>query len=152
MSGLVLDTNVVSHYIHPRAKVRSPRLLDRVGKLLASGEATLSRVTVYELRRGLLVDEAHGQGQRKAIKLELFIRSVVVLGLDEGGGHSWDVAAHLWAKTKAHVPAITLEEADLLIAATAIAYGRVLATCDGNLADRLDDLGLGQHVQRWKQE
>jgi predicted nucleic acid-binding protein len=124
----VLDTCVLSSFAHPQAPQHWPCLNERVGAILLDG-LTLSHVTVYELRRGLeeeriraaLRNDESGRihAVRKRAVIEKLIEDSEVLGLDESAGAGWELAADLCVKARTHSPSITLEEADLLIAATA---------------------------------
>ena len=138
---LLLDTNVVSALIDPRARSRAPALVDAAEEIVKSEGLTIAATTVYELRRGLRKLLASGQGRRKAARLEKLLRSAYVLGLDDRAFAGWDVAADLWARAQRAAPAVTFEEGDLLIAATALHHGRTLVTSEERLVSALSRIG-----------
>lgn len=132
---MLLDTNVVSAFLKPGAEQRSPKLVAFVRQHLATQNLTISAFTEFELRRGVEELVLKGQGQKRLITLLKFIDRCDVLGLDASGG--WAHAARLWAKGRAHTPSIVLDDADLLIAATAAFHQRPFATSDVKLVENL---------------
>lgn len=142
----VLDTCVLSSFARPDAAERWPRLNNRVGTIIGDG-LTLSHVTVYELRRGLEEERLRAiasrdesgriHAVRKRSVMEKMIEDAEVLGLDERGGGGWEVAASLWVAARTHSPSISLQEADLLIVATAVYHDRTFVTCDAKLHENV---------------
>ena len=129
----ICDTNVVSYYVDANARTRYPGVCQVVDDIRAKdGVLTVAAVSVYELRRGLI-----SQPRALQIQLEKFIHSCDVLGLDVNNFAGWDAAARLWGYGRIRKPAITLQEGDLLIAATAAVHRRQLVTADAKLADNL---------------
>lgn len=105
-------------------------------------------VVAYELRRGFMLDELRRGGSlKKRALFERLLTTARILGLDEPGGHPWTVAAELWASAKARKPAMAIAEADLLIAATALAHDGILVTSDEPLARKLEALGFGERLE-----
>lgn len=140
----LVDTNVLSLYIRPNAPKEYPRLVSWLSERFRTGDVAISAVTLFELRRGIKSELLKGKSKRKAARLELLLRSIVVLGLDVRNFAAWNVAADVWAEAKAREPSVVLPDADLLIFATALAHDRRLATADRHFVDRLRDLGRAQ--------
>jgi predicted nucleic acid-binding protein len=143
----LLDTNLVSAFLHPNAPTRSPEEYAFVSGLVAGEGFAISYVTQFELRRGVEELLRRGEGRSKAVALEKFLDRVEVLGLDGAGGSGWNLAARVWADGRAHRPAIVFTDADLLIAATAATHRRRFATSEGRLADNLRRIGFPVEVQ-----
>lgn len=87
--------------------------------LRANQRLTVSAMTVFEIRRGLLFKKA----AKQLAGFEQTLSEIEVLPIDD---QIFSLAAELWAagrqQGKAH------NDADVLIAATAMATGRVLVT------------------------
>lgn len=139
---VVVDTSVVSWYLRRDARTAYPRLVEWLDDVIAKDGLHISAVTLYELRRGVGELRARGQGARKAARVEQILRRATVLGLDATDHLGWKIAADLWIKGRTQSPALVFSDGDLLIAATALAHRRALATVDENLRSRLRDLGL----------
>jgi predicted nucleic acid-binding protein len=145
--AFLFDTCVVEQYLHPRTEQKWPGMRAHVDRAVSeAGGMYISAVTAFEIRRHLEVLARTGQGRSKVLRTELFLRDAVLLELGDRGGTSWRVAARLYADGKLHRPAIQLSDGDLLIAATAIAHERVLATTDLPLYENLQALGYGEWV------
>ena len=142
----LLDTNLVSAFLHPDAAMRSPEEYAFVSALVAGDGFAISYVTVFELRRGVEELRRRGEGRRKIVALEKFLDRVEVLGLDGAAGSGWTLAARLWADGRAKQPAIVFTDADLLIAATAANHGRPFVTSEARLADNLQRIGFPVEV------
>lgn len=138
---------MVSQYLAPDAPTKYPGLVKRVRDLVTSQGVCLSVVTVYELRRGVRLLVARGEGRRKERRLNMFLQEATALSLDHDGGQGWNVAADLWVRGQLHKPAVNVSEGDLLILATAITHGRALLTTDAALGDRAQELGVGGAVE-----
>jgi len=147
MKDYLLDTCIVSQFIHREARQRYPRVVERVTEVVKKQGAYVSIVTVYELRRGIELLRLQGSGRKKEVALKMFLHGVTTLSLDDNGNQGWSVAARVHAHGQARQPAITLGEGDLLIAATAIAHSRILLTSDSTLGTRFRDLGLPELVE-----
>ena len=143
----LLDTNLVSDFLHPDAAKRFPGQYAFVCDLIAGDGFAISYVTQFELRRGAEELVRRGQGRRKLVALDKFLDQVEVLGLDGAGGAGWTFAARLWADGRAHRPAIVMTDADLLIAATAAIHGRPFATSEARLAANLREIGFPVDVR-----
>jgi predicted nucleic acid-binding protein len=143
----LLDSCTVSHYLAPNAVTRTPGLVQRVDEVIERDGARISIVTRYEIERGLKKLELRGEGARKRRLFAMFFSTTTIYGLDAQAGRAWDTAADLYARAALRSPTITLEEADLLIFATALANQLRLLTSDQNLATRLAELGFGDHVE-----
>lgn len=143
----LLDSCTVSQYLAPGAAARMPRLVQRVDEVIATDGARISIVTLYEIERGLRKLALRGEGQKKRRLFTMFFSTTTIYGLDAHSGRTWELAADLWARAAVRNPTITLEEADLLIFATALANELRLLTTDGRLVERLTALGFGDHVE-----
>lgn len=138
---MILDTNLISAYLRPKVAEDARRAF--VHQCLIDGTAGISVVTKYELERGLqkLLYAGSDQERRGAMKrfveLKKFLVSLPVYGLDGRMGEGWEIAARLWAAGRARKPSVSLEEADLLIAATAALHGQTLATAETKPAMKL---------------
>jgi len=49
---MLLDTNVVSSFLRPRAEQERPKLFEFVSGVVATGSLTVATFTQFELRRG----------------------------------------------------------------------------------------------------
>ena len=103
-------------------------------------------MTLYELDRGLMKLELRGGGQKKRRLFTMFLSTAIVYGMDSQAGRAWEIAAELYARAAVRSPGITLEEADLIIFATAKANGMRLLTSDQRLVERLTELDDVEHV------
>jgi predicted nucleic acid-binding protein len=133
----LVDTNLISRYLHRDAETKYRREHEFVDGLIESGNLAISYITQFELRRGVEDLVLKGQGRRKLVDLEKFLDRVEVLGLDAGNGMGWNLAARFWAKARQHRSAIVLSDADLLVAATAALHGRAFATSEARLVNNL---------------
>ncbi len=140
---MLLDTCVILAFVDPGAEARTTELRRRVGDLLANAPPNVGYVTVYELRR----DRVSGsKGIRRRAQIEKLLSTARVLGLDEAAGAGWDTAARLWTRGKEQKLHVNFGDADLFIAATAITHGLTLLTTDARLADSLQRIEHGEHV------
>ena len=139
------DTGVLSVWLNTRERQEAPRLVAFVDELIESEGLSISYVSVYELRRGIEELQRKEQGQRKRVRLEKVLGTCDILGLDSHLG--WDAAAKLWADGRTQHPAIVIEDADLLIATTALVHERPFATTDERLARNLEAIGFPMPVQ-----
>jgi predicted nucleic acid-binding protein len=140
MTGHLLDTNVVSYYVHREAPKRYPILIAKVDALRNSEGHFISNVSVYEILRGLVQLDLRGEGKRKQARVALFLAGVTNLPMDP----CWEAAARLWAITQnAGVP---LSEGDLMLASTAVCFDRALVTTDASLGERLKELEIAVEV------
>jgi predicted nucleic acid-binding protein len=143
----LLDTCVISRYLAPDAKRRSPALVERVDRVLAADGLRLSIVTAYELDRGFRVLAQRAEGAAKQRQFSMFMSEATVFSLDESAWAGWQQAAELYAEGAQHRPAVVIAEADRLILATAIAHGMVLLTADAPLVKRCQDLQRSDDVE-----
>jgi len=120
MNPAVLDTDTLSEVL----KRRNPIVLAHARTYLGQfGQFAFSAVTRYEVRRGYLSRRAAARLQR----FEVFCRQSVVYPITDD---VFDRAALLWADARAG--GRPDNDADLIIAATALLQGRTLVT--GNTA------------------
>ncbi|MCA9593768.1 MAG: PIN domain-containing protein [Myxococcales bacterium] len=147
MTDFLFDTNVAQALIDPRVAKRSPQMVAEVeARVRQQGGLVISVVTAYELRRGVRVLRLRDRGRRKEVRIERLIRTADVLGLDVPAFGAWMVAAELFAQASVKRPSIVIDDADLLIAATAKHYGRTLVTSDARLAENLEAVGQGPAI------
>lgn len=142
----VLDTNVVSRFLRPRAVERTPVLYDLVSREIERQGLAIAQITRYEILRGLRrlaggPPERQHEARKKLVAFEKLLDHTEVLGL-EVPGDGWKVAAELWARGKLVSPALNVSEGDLLVLATAAVHDRRLVTCDARLAEACGRLGL----------
>ncbi len=117
MSGLLLDTNVLSEVLKKRP---SPRVLDRL-KAASRGTLSTSVVSVWELRHGAA---RHPQGARLWERITREVLSLLpVLPLGEAEAVR---ASDLLATLEASGRSIGVE--DVLIGATALVHGLTVVT------------------------
>jgi tRNA(fMet)-specific endonuclease VapC len=116
MTPALLDTDILSELIKLRNAAVQQHALVYTQQL---GPLVLSAITRYEIRRGFKQQNATTQLAR----FEVFCGNSIVLPLDEA---TFDRASDLWAfaRTNGH----SANDADILIAATALHHQRVLVT------------------------
>lgn len=147
-TGHLIDTSSLSLYISQRGRQRAPALVERIDEIIEQEGLCIAHVVVYEIRRGLLAQELrYGGSHKKRARLERLLTTAITLGLDEPAGLPWSAAAELWARAQTQQPAITMSEADLLIATTAFFHERTLVTSDEALAGQLNALGFADDVE-----
>lgn len=116
MDESLLDTDILNEVL----KQRNTNVIRRAAEYLAlHGRFSISSITRYEALRGLKEKCATGQLSRF---LEFCRHSSIVSVSDD----VLDRAAELWALGRRQ--GLTPNDADLIIAATAIAHGRTLVT------------------------
>jgi tRNA(fMet)-specific endonuclease VapC len=118
MSPALLDTDLLSEIL----KGKDRQVVKKASAYLADQKQfALSAITYYEVIRGLKAKQASRQLQN----FRIFCEHALVLPITEA---ILDQAADLWvvADQQGH----SKNDADLIIAATAIADGRVLATAN----------------------
>ncbi len=120
MNPSLLDTDTLSEFL----KRRDPIILQNGRQYLAEhGQFAFSAVTRYEIRRGYLSRKAIARLQR----FDYFCQNSIVFPILDD---VLDQAALLWSD--ARMRGLPDNDADLIIAATALVHGRTLAT--GNAA------------------
>lgn len=139
---MLFDTNVLSDFLRPGSASKLPSTELFVRTALETDNLKIAFVTQYELLRFRLKQGLEMKGRSKLVALRKFLDRCEILGLDAGGGAGWAHAAELWAKTRAHKPAIVLSEGDLLIAATASFHEETLITFDAKLVENLHAIGF----------
>ena len=132
MNGYLLDTNIVTAHLK-RTPAASQRIRDAE---LAGHPVRLNAISYYETKRGLLVIGA-------ARQLAAFERLWRVLGIVMINHAVLDKAAELYAELRASGQLI--EDADLLIAAIALAHDMTLVTNNTAHFTRITDL----HMEDW---
>ncbi|NET60867.1 MAG: type II toxin-antitoxin system VapC family toxin [Symploca sp. SIO2E6] len=127
--GYLLDTNIVSAFLK-----RNLTLNQKFREVVAQEqEVFISCISYYEIRRGLLAVNA----TRQMANFELFLQLVHILLLDDLD--ILEQAAVIYASLKQKGRLI--QDADILIAATAIAKGLILVSNDSDLS-RVEGVGL----------
>ena len=123
MRGYTLDTNIVTAYLK-----RHPLVRQRIRQAESAGHPVmLNAVSYYETKRGLLFADAQTQ----------LWRSQGIVMLDQA---ALDRAAQMYAELRA--AGQLLEDADLLMAAIALANDLTLVTHNTNHFSRLATLRL----------
>lgn len=116
MQPVLLDTDMLSELIKLRNSAVQKRALDYTRQV---GPIALSAITRYEILRGYKRTNATTQLAR----FQVFCQQAIILPIDD---IVVEQAAELWSQAQAggHPD----NDADLIIAATALAHQRVLAT------------------------
>jgi len=130
----LLDTNIISFLLRGNVEVRGRHTTAREA---ADTRFVLSPVVDYEIRRYLLLKGA----SRNLAQYETLIAHWDKPPFDEA---HWAQSATLWAER--HRVGRPIEDADLLIAVTALRQDAVLVT---NNTTHFDDLGL--RLEDWSQ-
>lgn len=127
--GYLLDTNIFSYILKKNLTVNNKlREVTRSGK-----EVFLSCITYYEVKRGLLAVNA----SRQLADFHQFCTDYEVLFLDDIGIIEKACEIHADLKRKG----TPIQDADVLIAATAITRGLALVSNDSDLL-RIQGLSL----------
>jgi tRNA(fMet)-specific endonuclease VapC len=126
----ILDTNIVSYILKRRnisveSKLRQVRVLGQ--------DVFISCVTYYEVKRGLIYAKAAVQ----LAEFDTFCRTYAILFLDDIEIIEKACEIHADLKKKG----TPIQDADVLIAATAITRGLILVTNDSDMS-RIDGLSL----------
>ncbi|MBF2008256.1 type II toxin-antitoxin system VapC family toxin [Chlorogloeopsis fritschii PCC 9212] len=130
----LLDTNIVSYILK-----RNITVDNKLREANVRGEEVfISCITYYEVKRGLLALNA----TRQLAEFNQFIRKYGVLFLDDI--EMIEKACEIQVSLKKR--GISLEDADILIAATAITRGLILVSNDSDM-QRVD----GISVENWLQ-
>jgi predicted nucleic acid-binding protein len=116
MSIVLLDTHILSELIKLRNLVVQRHALGYVQQV---GPIAFSAVTRYEIIRGLKQQNATAQLSRSAT----FCQNSLVLPIDDA---ILDRASDLWANARTH--GHPHNDADLIVASTALEHRRVLVT------------------------
>ena len=134
MDAALLDTDILSEFIK---RQNAPILTHASAYLQQYGRFTFSAFSRFEIRRGF----HQKQASRQLARFEIFCGHSAVLPVTDA---IFDRAALLWADARKRGHASG--DADLLIAATAIEHGLVLAT--GNVRHFVWVPGL--QMEDWK--
>ncbi|MBN3894257.1 MAG: type II toxin-antitoxin system VapC family toxin [Nostoc sp. NOS(2021)] len=117
----LLDTNIVSYILRRNATVANKlRDANRSGQ-----EVFISCITYYEVKRGLL----YANATRQLAEFNQFYRKYEVLFLDDIEIIERACEIHVDLQCRG----FTIQEQDILIAATAIARGLILVSNDSDL-------------------
>ena len=131
----LLDTNIVS-YILKRRNVAVNRKLEEVRRL--GEEVFVSCITYYEIKRGLLALNA----TRQLADFNFLFRIYPILYLDDLEIIETACKIHADLKTKG----TPIQDADVLIAATAITRGLILVSNDSDMI-RVEGINLENWVE-----
>ncbi|MGK7900223.1 MAG: type II toxin-antitoxin system VapC family toxin [Hormoscilla sp.] len=116
----LLDTNIVSAILKKNEKINQ-----KMKQVRRQGQsAFISGITYYEVKRGLLASNA----TRKLLDFDFFCRTYRVLPVEI---EVLEKASEIHAELKGQ--GRLLEDADILIAATAIAQGLILVSHDRDM-------------------
>jgi tRNA(fMet)-specific endonuclease VapC len=130
----ILDTNIVSYILK-----RNLTLDRKLREVNTSGdEVFISCITFFEVKRGLLAINT----TRQLADFDAFVRRYDVLFLDDM--EIIEKACEIHANLK--IKGTPIQEADVLIAATAITRGLIVVSNDSDLL-RVDGINL----QNWLQ-
>ena len=119
--GYLLDTNIVSAIIK-----NDPRVIDRLMTLDLRSQVAISAVTYYECKRGILAKFS----QRQLDGFNNFCQVVEILPITHP--EIVEIASEIYADLRRR--GCLIQDADILIAATAIARKFVLVSNDSDLA------------------
>jgi tRNA(fMet)-specific endonuclease VapC len=125
-----LDTNIVSYILKGRNTTIESKLREvrRLGQ-----NVFLSCITYYEVKRGLL----YANAKRQLTEFDTFSSKYLILFLDDV--EIIEKACEIHADLK--VKGTPIQDADVLIAATAITRGLILVSNDSDL-QRVEGLNL----------
>ncbi|MBD2593800.1 type II toxin-antitoxin system VapC family toxin [Nostoc spongiaeforme FACHB-130] len=127
--GYLLDTNIVSASLKQNAEINLK--LQEVSSLKI--DILISGITYYEIQRGLLSSNA----TKKLALFQQFCQDYPILFLDDI--RIFQKAAEIHADLKGR--GTIIQDADILIAATAIVHNLILVSHDSDLT-RVKDLQL----------
>lgn len=131
--GYFLDTNIVSYILKNNASVNS-----KLQQATRQGEEVfVSCITYYEVKRGLLALNA----TRQLAEFETFFQKYEVLYLDDLEIIETACRIHADLKKKG----MPIQDADVLIAATAITRGLILVSNDSDMG-RVEGIDLENWV------
>jgi predicted nucleic acid-binding protein len=134
MDEALLDTDILSEVL----KAKNPRVLSRASDYLARhGRLCFSAMTFYEMIRGIRATKAIRQ-------LHNFTTLAATSDMLPVSLATLDRAASLWAE--AHMAGHPRNDADLIIAATALETNRVLVTGDTGHFDWISQL----RIEDWR--
>jgi predicted nucleic acid-binding protein len=139
---MLVDTNIISEFLRPNVTQRLPKTERFVRDALEADELRISFVTHFELLRWQLKQNLQRKGRRTLVTLRQFLDRCPILGLDGAGGAGWTRAAELWASARTHEPSIVIDDADLLIVATAAFHDEQFVTFDTKLVANLEAIGF----------
>ena len=142
----LFDTNILSELLKRNVEKNHPVFYDWVATAISQHGVCVSSVSLYELRRWFRKLELQGEGRRKRAWGQKMLHDATVFWVDAGRGRAWNVAADIWARGQLTKPATVFQDADLLIYATALAYGRRLVTCDAKLGELLHAVEVDPQV------
>ncbi|WP_017652399.1 type II toxin-antitoxin system VapC family toxin [Fortiea contorta] len=130
----LLDTNIVSYILK-----RNINLEKKLQAVTTVGEAVyISCITYYEIKRGLVAINA----VKQLAAFDIFLQKYEVAFLDEIKIIEQACKIHADLKIKGR----PIQDADVLIAATAIVHGLVLVSNDSDLV-RVEGLNLENWLQ-----
>ncbi|WP_322745564.1 type II toxin-antitoxin system VapC family toxin [Plectonema radiosum] len=133
MRNYLLDTNIISYILKKNASVNNK--LQQVTR--QGDEVFISCITYYEVKRGLLALNA----TRKLTEFNTFVQKYEVLYLDDIEIIETACRIHANLKNKGR----PIQDADVLIAATAITRGLILVSNDSDMA-RIEEIYLENWV------
>jgi predicted nucleic acid-binding protein len=129
-----LDTNIISYILRGDKDV-ADRWCDRVAR---GNRSVISIIAYYEIKRGLISANA-------TTKLKAFEELCTTLGVSALSLDDVDLASVIYATRKKKGQ--TIEDADLLIAAQAVARGYTLVTNNAKHFEGID----GLIIENWKE-
>ncbi len=128
--GYLLDTNIISYIL----KRRNTTIESKLREARRSGQDVfVSCITYYEVKRGLL----YANATRQLAEFDAFVGKYPILFLDDI--EIIEQACKIHADLK--IKGTPIQDADVLIAATAIIRGLILVSHDSDLL-RVEELSL----------
>lgn len=108
--------------------------------ILLGNNVFINGISYYEIKRGLLLNDAHRQMnffERICIQFDLLFLDRVKI---------FDTAAEIWADLKEN--GLTIEDADILIASVAHSMNSVLVTDNIKHFENIEDLTVENWIDR----
>jgi tRNA(fMet)-specific endonuclease VapC len=130
----LLDTNILTAVIK-----KNQNIIDKLKEVGFEKKVFISCITYYESKRGLIYLNA----TRQLTELEQFSNQYKILFLDDMEIIEKACEIHRYLKRKG----TPIQDADILIAATAITRGLILVSNDSDML-RIDDI----HLENWLTE
>ena len=129
----MLDTNIVSYLLE-----RNETVVRRFDAAFFENDIAISAIVKFEIQRGIAVRKS----KRLQSAFDIFCRRIPVIPFSDSDS---DVAARIYADLKAKGQLI--EDADILIGASALANGAVLVTNNTKHLGRIEGLRIENWVE-----
>ncbi|NMC34967.1 MAG: type II toxin-antitoxin system VapC family toxin [Veillonellaceae bacterium] len=132
----IIDTNIITALMKDREEVKTKAQ----EVILLGNNVFINGISYYEIKRGLLLNDAHRQMnffERICIQFDLLFLDRVKI---------FDTAAEIWADLKEN--GLTIEDADILIASVAHSMNSVLVTDNIKHFENIEDLTVENWIDR----